>query len=341
MIDVSDLAKSYGAVRALDGVTFQVPQGQVVGLLGPNGAGKTTAMRILTGFVAPSAGTARIDGVDVQDDPIACQRRIGYLPEGNPLYTELRVVEALRFMADMHGLKGDARRAAIGEAIEAAVLTGMEGRTIGTLSKGYRQRVGLAQALLHRPPVLILDEPTTGLDPNQQQEMRDLIRALGRERTVILSTHILPEVEAVCDRVLIIKSGRLVADGTIGEIRAQAASRAANESAALVTVRGSLAAAERALAALAFVRRVESSGEQAAPSGTVSLRVVLEGEAATEHLERVAAACHEHGLPLSRLEPVEVELEDVFALLTAEGGRDEADAPDTTAATQTTDPVGS
>ena len=215
MIDVSDLRKAYGSVTALAGITFQVPQGQVVGLLGPNGAGKTTAMRILTGFVAPSGGVARIDGIDVQDDPVACQRRIGYLPEGNPLYTDLRVGEALAFAAEMHGLAGEQRARAIAEAVEAVGLKGMERRTIGTFSKGYKQRVGLAQALLHRPPVLILDEPTTGLDPNQQQDMRDLIRSLGQERTVILSTHILPEVEAVCQRALIINRGRLVADGSV------------------------------------------------------------------------------------------------------------------------------
>jgi ABC-2 type transport system ATP-binding protein len=321
MIDVKDLQKSYGTVRALDGVTFDVPKGQVVGLLGPNGAGKTTAMRILTGFVAPTAGTARIDGIDVQDDPIACQRRIGYLPEGNPLYTDLRVAEALRFMAEMQGLRGDARREAIGQAVDAVGLAGMQGRTIGTLSKGYRQRVGLAQALLHRPPVLILDEPTTGLDPNQQQDMRDLIRALGRERTVILSTHILPEVEAVCDRALIIKDGRLVADGTIDEIRAQAAGSTAREGAALVTVRASRDAAEQAFRALPFVSRVEHAG-LADAGGTVTVRLILAHAPEAQELEQVAAACSERRLPLSRLAPVEAELEDVFALLTGERAAD-------------------
>ena len=317
MIDVKDLQKSYGSVRALDGVTFEVPHGQVVGLLGPNGAGKTTAMRILTGFVAPSAGTARIDGIDVQDDHVACQKKIGYLPEGNPLYTDLRVAEALRFMAEMQGLRGDARREAIGQAVEAAGLVGMEGRTIGTLSKGYRQRVGLAQALLHSPPVLILDEPTTGLDPNQQQDMRDLIRRLGRERTVILSTHILPEVEAVCDRALIIKSGRLVADGTIDEIRAQAAGRSVREGAALVTVRAPREQAESAFRALPFVSRVEDAGVADA-AGTTTVRLVFARAPVTTDLEQVAAACFDRRLPLSRLAPVEAELEDVFAMLTGE-----------------------
>jgi ABC-2 type transport system ATP-binding protein len=324
MIDVKDLQKSYGSVRALDGVTFEVPHGQVVGLLGPNGAGKTTAMRILTGFVAPSAGTARIDGIDVQDDHVACQKKIGYLPEGNPLYTDLRVAEALRFMAEMQGLRGDARREAIGQAVEAAGLVGMEGRTIGTLSKGYRQRVGLAQALLHSPPVLILDEPTTGLDPNQQQDMRELIRTLGRERTVILSTHILPEVEAVCDRALIIKSGRLVADGTIDEIRAQAAGRSVREGAALVTVRAPRDQAESAFRALSFVSRVEDAGVPDA-AGTTTVRLVFARAPAVTDLEQVAAACFDRRLPLSRLAPVEAELEDVFAMLTGEDEDEPAD----------------
>ena len=320
MIDVKDLRKFYGGVRALDGVSFQVPQGQVVGLLGPNGAGKTTAMRILTGFVAPSSGTATIDGLDVLDEPVACQRRIGYLPEGNPLYTDLRVTEALRFVAELQGLKGDERKRGIAEAVDAVGLGDMQRRTIGTLSKGYRQRVGLAQALLHRPPVLILDEPTTGLDPNQQQDMRELIRALGRERTVILSTHILPEVEAVCDRVLIIKDGTLVADGTIDAIRRQAAASTTGGGAVLVAVRAELSRAEPVFRALPGVRDVEVVAEGG--DGPITLRLLLDAPAEPARMEQVAAACFEHRLALSRLEPVVVELEDVFARLTGSGTGD-------------------
>ncbi|MFM8980291.1 MAG: ABC transporter ATP-binding protein [Planctomycetia bacterium] len=310
MIRVENLQKSYVGVRALDGVTFDIPQGQVVGLLGPNGAGKTTMMRILTGFVAPTGGQAWVDGIDVQDDPVACQRRIGYLPEGNPLYTDLRVREALAFAAEMQGLRGAAARAAIAEAVEQVGLADVVHRTIGTFSKGYRQRVGLAQALLHRPPVLILDEPTTGLDPNQQQDMRDLIRRLGQERTVVLSTHILPEVEAVCQRALIIAKGRLVADGTIDEVRAQGR----GEACALLTVRGTLEQARAAFAHLAFVAGVT---EGAAPApGLRALRVALAGHADADRLEALAAACHAARLPLSRLEPKAARLEDVFAVLT-------------------------
>ncbi len=315
MIRVENLEKTYVDVRALDGVSFEVPQGQVVGLLGPNGAGKTTAMRILTGFVAPSGGSASIDGIDVQDDPMACQRRIGYLPEGNPLYTDLRVREALRFAADMHGLRGEARRRAIDEAVEQVGLAGLEHRTIGTFSKGYRQRVGLAQALLHRPPVLILDEPTSGLDPNQQQDMRDLIRRLGQERTVVLSTHILSEVEAVCQRALIIAKGRLVADGTIEEVLAMGR----REAGAHLTVRGTLEQAQRAFQGLAFVTRVEAAAGTPPASltaGLTALRLAFDGDALPEPLEQLAAACHGARLPLSRLEAEATRLEDVFATLT-------------------------
>ena len=223
MIEVRDLVKHYGPVKALQGVSFEIRPGEVVGLLGPNGAGKSTAMRIVTGFLAPTSGSATIDGVEVVDDPIACQQKIGYLPEGNPLYPEMRLREVLRFVAIARGLRGDERGRAIGEAVADAGLKGKEHQLIGSLSRGYRQRVGLAMALLHRPPILILDEPTSGLDPNQQIEMRRFLRALGSSRTIVFSSHILPEVEAVCDRILLIHQGRLVADGTVEEIRRQCA----------------------------------------------------------------------------------------------------------------------
>ena len=220
MIEVKDLTKRYGSLAALRGISFSVPRGQVVGFLGPNGAGKTTTMKILTGYLAPTSGTATVAGHDVTLDPLPALRTIGYLPAGNPQYGELRVVETLRFAAELHGLRGKARDAAVDAAIEAVGLEDRRLQTTGTLSTGFRQRVGLARALLHRPEVLILDEPTSGLDPNQQQEMRTLIRDLGRERTVILSTHILPEVEAVCDRAIIVDAGLIVADDSVASIRA-------------------------------------------------------------------------------------------------------------------------
>ncbi len=218
MIEVRDLVKHYGHVQALQGVSFEVRPGEVVGLLGPNGAGKSTAMRIVTGFLAPTAGQALVDGVEVVDDPLACQQKIGYLPEGNPLYLDMRLREALRFVATARGLRGAERGRAIGGAVSDAGLQGKEHQLIGSLSRGYRQRVGLAMALLHRPPILVLDEPSSGLDPNQQIEMRRFLRSLGSSRTIVFSSHILPEVEAVCDRILVIHQGKLVADGTVEEV---------------------------------------------------------------------------------------------------------------------------
>jgi ABC-2 type transport system ATP-binding protein len=275
-------------------------------------------MRILTGFIAPTSGSARIDGREVLEDPIGCRRKIGYLPEGNPLYTELRLEEALRFVAEMFGLAGAERDRAIRESIEAAGLGEVERRVIGTLSKGYRQRVGLAQALMHRPEILILDEPTSGLDPNQQEDMRGLIRALGRERTVILSTHVLPEVEAVCDRALIISAGRLVADGTVEAIKAQAAGGAR----AVAVVRGDPEAARAAFVDLPFARAVESEPIPESP-GLSRVRIAVEGALTAERMEAVAARAVTRALPLSRLEAATATLEQIFSQLT-EGDAAEA-----------------
>lgn len=214
MIEARNLTKSYGAVRALDDVSFQVRKGEVLGFLGPNGAGKTTAMKILTCFIAPTEGTATVNGADVWDDSLAVRRSIGYLPESTPLYTEMMVLEYLEFAARMRGLKGPEAHKALKRAVEETGIGDMLARTIRELSKGYKQRVGLAQALVHTPPVLILDEPMSGLDPNQAIEIRDLITSVGKERTVVLSTHNLAEVQVSCDRVLIISKGRIVADDT-------------------------------------------------------------------------------------------------------------------------------
>jgi ABC-2 type transport system ATP-binding protein len=202
-----------GRVTALDGVSFEARPGEVLGFLGPNGAGKTTAMRICTGFLAPTAGSVAVCGIDVAGDPLAARARLGYLPESVPLYPELRVEEYLAYRAALKGVAHKDRRARIDEALAAVALVPERRRIIGQLSKGYRQRVGLADALLHRPDVLILDEPTDGLDPNQRRDTLALIATLGKERTVILSTHILPEVESVCARVVILDRGRVIAEG--------------------------------------------------------------------------------------------------------------------------------
>ncbi|MEM1414175.1 MAG: ATP-binding cassette domain-containing protein [Myxococcota bacterium] len=219
MIEARDLTKQYGPVYALRDVSFDVRKGEVLGFLGPNGAGKTTTMKILTCFIAPTSGTAKVNGADVFDDSMAVRNAIGYLPESTPLYTEMLVLEYLQFAAEMRGFKGLDARKRIKKAVEQTSLGDVIAKEIRALSKGYKQRVGLAQALVHEPPVLILDEPMSGLDPNQAAEIRDLIRELGRERTVILSTHDLAEVQVTCDRVLIISQGKLVADDTPEELR--------------------------------------------------------------------------------------------------------------------------
>jgi ABC-2 type transport system ATP-binding protein len=309
MIEAVDLTKRYGSVTALRGVSFSVPKGQVVGFLGPNGAGKTTTMKILTGYLAPTSGTALVDGQDVTVDPLPAQRKIGYLPEGNPLYGEFRVEEALKFSAEMHGLRGAERDKAIDEAIEAVSLKDKRRRTCGTKSRGERQRVGLAQALLHRPLVLILDEPTSGLDPNQQAEMRSLIRSLGGERTVILSTHILPEVEAVCDRALIVSRGTLVADGTVEEIRAKG-----SRSAVVAVVRAPKE--DAALDAFADLPGFDSVDVSAVADEPGLVRVRLTGDPSRESCERVAARASQRGFPLSTLEASRASLETIFATLT-------------------------
>jgi len=214
MIEVEGLTKVYGNKTAIDNLTFTVQKGEVVGFLGPNGAGKTTTMRVLSCYMPPTSGTARVGGYDIRTQALDVRRRIGYLPEHVPLYTDLTVTQYLSFVAEAKGLSRLTRRQRVGEAIERCLLQDARGRIIGKLSKGYRQRVGLAQALLGDPPILILDEPTIGLDPKQIIEIRSLIRDMQGERTVILSTHILPEVGMVCQRVIIINEGRIVAVDT-------------------------------------------------------------------------------------------------------------------------------
>ena len=218
MIDVSDISKSYGPTRALVDVSFQVGAGEVVGLLGPNGSGKTTLMRIMTGYLQADAGQVRVDGLDVADEPIAVQQRIGYMMENAPLYHEMTVQGYLRMVADLRRIPRNDQPALLSRAIRAASLEPMLTRPIGHLSKGYRQRVGLAQTILHRPKVLILDEPTVGLDPTQILEVRRLIGELTQYSTVLLSTHILSEVEAVCDRVVILLNGHVRANAHLSEL---------------------------------------------------------------------------------------------------------------------------
>lgn len=229
MIVVDRLTKYYGEYPAVRGISFEVPRGRVVGFLGPNGAGKSTTMRILAGFLTATSGRASIDGRDVFWDPIEARRRIGYMPENCPLYGEMRVDEYLRFRAGLKGLGWRTRRKRIDFVLQRCWLNDVRRQLVGTLSKGYRQRVGLADALLADPPVLILDEPTAGLDPTQIRETRKLIRELGSEHTMLLSTHILSEVEMTCDSVIIIYQGQVVEDGTLASVRKKHANQGLEE----------------------------------------------------------------------------------------------------------------
>ncbi|KAA5544787.1 gliding motility-associated ABC transporter ATP-binding subunit GldA [Adhaeribacter rhizoryzae] len=217
-VEVKGLTKLFGSQRAVDNISFKVNKGQILGFLGPNGAGKSTTMKIATCFLPPTAGTILVNGYDVITDPIQVRRQVGYLPEHNPLYLDMYVKEYLQFAGSVNGLKGSQLKARTAEMVDLCGLTIEQGKKIGSLSKGYRQRVGLAQALIHDPEVLILDEPTTGLDPNQLSEIRGLIKNIGREKTVIFSTHIMQEVTAICDRVVIINQGAVVADAEVREL---------------------------------------------------------------------------------------------------------------------------
>ncbi|MBC5773629.1 gliding motility-associated ABC transporter ATP-binding subunit GldA [Pontibacter sp. KCTC 32443] len=219
-VEVKNLTKIFGTQRAVDDISFTVEQGQILGFLGPNGAGKSTTMKIATCYLPPTSGTILVNSHDVVRDPIAVRRMVGYLPEHNPLYLDMYVHEYLEFVASVYGIKGKQAKARVQEMVELCGLTLEQGKKIGALSKGYRQRVGLAQALVHDPQVLILDEPTTGLDPNQIVEIRSLIKRIGQNKTVIFSTHIMQEVTAICDRVVIINRGKLVADSDVASLQA-------------------------------------------------------------------------------------------------------------------------
>ncbi len=252
MIETSNLSKRYGPIAAVDGISFKVEPGQVLGFLGPNGAGKSTTMKMIAGFVTPTSGTAKVCGHDVETQPLEAKRALGYLPEGAPSYGEMTVARFLDFVADLRGLAGDGRKQRIGFVVEHLSLAGVMQQTIETLSKGFRRRVGLAQAILHDPRVLILDEPTDGLDPNQKHEVRTLINAMAKDRTIIVSTHILEEVHAVCNRAIVIARGRILADDTPEKLEARSRYHGAVSLTAADT-----GAAREALARIADVASVE------------------------------------------------------------------------------------
>jgi ABC-2 type transport system ATP-binding protein len=309
MIDVEHLVKDYGTVVAVKDVSFSVGRGEVVGFLGPNGAGKSTTLRILAGFIGPTSGRVRIDGRDVMEDGVRARRSIGYMPEAAPLYPEMRVREYLAFRAELKGVRGRDRARAVGRAMEASRVVEMTDTLIGHLSKGYRQRVGLADALVANPPLLILDEPTAGLDPNQIREVRDLIRGLGESHTILLSTHILPEAESTCHRAIVIDRGKVVASGTIDELRQ---TRHGAGATLLVSDPGA-----KALASLQGVSGVARVSTTDMDGGVARLTVSFtDGAAPADALERIVAALVGAGVGVREAGPSRATLEDVFAELT-------------------------
>jgi ABC-2 type transport system ATP-binding protein len=311
MIRIEGLTKRYGPTEALKSLSFDVPRGQVVGFLGPNGAGKSTTMRILAGYLTPTSGKAFVGDVDVVAEPVRARRLIGYLPENNPLYEEMMVVDFLRFVAEARGVEKSVRSARIKSAVERCGLGAVIGKDIGQLSKGYRQRVGLAQAILHEPDLLILDEPTTGLDPNQIVEIRSLIKELGREKTVILSTHVLSEVQSTCSRVLIINGGQLVADDSPEHLTS------GGGEGALHLVLGSRTgpllpeAAETVLRAVPGVTSIERADGDGL--GTVGFRVRFGAE---DPRRALFDAVVKHDLVVLELRRTQASLEDTFRKLT-------------------------
>jgi ABC-2 type transport system ATP-binding protein len=310
MIEVEQLSKSYGPIKAIEDVSFVVEKGEILGFLGPNGAGKSTTMRILTCFMPPTSGTARIAGYDIFADSLQVRRRIGYVPENAPLYTDMPVVSFLKFVAEVKGLSRRERLRQVGQAMDDCGIKDVQHRYIGKLSKGYRQRVALAQALLGNPDVLILDEPTIGLDPRQIIDIRQLIKGLAGQKTVILSSHILPEVSMTCQRVIIINRGRLVAVDTPENLttKLQTSSRL------LVQVEGPATDVIRALGAVAGVQTVKEDGS--APGKVVTC--IIESKKDRDVRKDVAAAVVRQNWGLLELRPVDLTLEDVFVRLVTE-----------------------
>ncbi|MDI7246553.1 MAG: ATP-binding cassette domain-containing protein [Bacillota bacterium] len=324
VIEVKNLTKTYGRARGVEDLTFSVEKGEILGFLGPNGAGKTTTMRIITGYLAATSGTVRVAGYDVFEDPMEARRRIGYLPENPPLYREMTVRGYLHFVCEIKGIPRSRRSGHIARVVEACGLGPVYGRLIQNISRGFKQRVGLAQALLGDPDVLILDEPTVGLDPRQIIEIRELVRGLGSKHTIILSSHVLPEVSMVCGRVVIINNGRLVAiDTPEGLARRLRGSRCL-----AVRVRGPRDGVVAEVGALAGVRSVSvgeagsGAGTPGGPAGEAVLSV--ETELAADVREALFFKMAERGWPILEMRFVDLSLEDVFLRLTTEEKLDDA-----------------
>jgi ABC-2 type transport system ATP-binding protein len=311
MIEVRHLHKSYGPIRAVDDVSFAINQGEIVGFLGPNGAGKTTTMKMLTCFLAPTSGEVRVAGHDIYQDSMAVRRAVGYLPEDTPLYKSMTVLDFLRFVAAVREVPASRQKERLRAVVEVCGIKDRLGQIIGTLSKGYRQRVGLAQALVHDPPVLILDEPTSGLDPNQIAEIREVIRSLGKQKTLILSTHVLPEVEATCDRVIIIDAGKVVGDGSI-EVLSKARLAQAGFLLSLETSQAT-ERIRKALEALPDVDKVEPVSQGGAHSFIITPKKDKD-----PRLE-IMKVCVAEGWIILQLTPKAASLEEVFRGLTQGG----------------------
>ena len=315
MIEVTNLVKDYGNHHAVKGISFTVGEGQIVGLLGPNGAGKSTTMNIMTGYISATSGNVKIGEYDMLEQPLKAKKLIGYLPEMPPLYEEMTVSEYLDFVCSLKGIrKKKERKEAVAEVEEAVRITDVKGRLIKNLSKGYKQRVGLAQALIGNPPLLILDEPTVGLDPNQIIEIRSLIKKLGEKHTIILSSHILSEVNAICDYVLIIDQGHLVAEDTPEHL----AEHFADKNRILLSVKGEKDRIEEALEESEYIASYEVTGENEG---------VLDVTAETTGKEDIRDALFlefaDKKLPIVKMEMETLSLEDVFLKLTGKEGEEE------------------
>jgi len=303
MLAVKKLQKAFGPLNAVRGVSFEADQGDVLGFLGPNGAGKTTTMRMITGFLPPTSGTAVINGHDISESPREAKKQIGYLPENAPVYGEMTVCSYLAFISEIRGFTGSARNKKVDATIETCRLNKVKHQAIGTLSKGYRQRVCFAQALLHDPPVLIMDEPTDGLDPNQKHVVRTMIREMAARKTIVISTHILEEVEAICTRVIIICNGAIIANGSPAELKAKS------------RLHGAVEATFRTLNQdiLAKIKKIAASAGMTANGNTVT---ILPRDAARLFQEMTDLARANPEWPITGLRTLEGKLEDVFRDLT-------------------------
>jgi ABC-2 type transport system ATP-binding protein len=308
MIEISNLVKTFGATRAVDGISFKVAKGEVLGFLGPNGAGKTTTMKVITGFYDPNEGQVLVAGLDTVKNSLRTRRLIGYLPETVPLYDDMKVYEYLKFVAEARDLETDKILPRLREVVEKCGLQKVIGKNIDELSKGFRQRVGLAQAIMHDPDILILDEPTTGLDPNQIVEIRELIKAIGQEKTVLFSTHILAEAEATCDRVVIINKGKIVAEGQPQELM----DKMANGQNIHLHVKGPMEQVVVVLKNISGVRSLDSQAGDGDQVGVYNLQV----DVAKDVREAVSVALMEHRWPILEFKTREINLEDIFRELT-------------------------